>query len=58
MVLKSGAHPMREIELSVKRLRLVGVNLRGILINDINMRSQRYGAGKYHYQYSYGDKPV
>ena len=58
MVLKSGTHPMREIELSVKRLRQVGVNLRGILINDINMRSQRYGAGKYHYQYSYGDKPV
>jgi tyrosine-protein kinase Etk/Wzc len=49
---------MREIELSVKRLRQVGVNLRGILINDIKMRSKRYGAGKYHYQYLYDDKPV
>jgi tyrosine-protein kinase Etk/Wzc len=56
MVLKSGAHPMREIELSVKRLRQVGINLRGMLINDISLRSQRYGAGKYNYQYSYTDK--
>ena len=53
MVLKSGAHPMREIELSVKRLQQAGVNLRGLLINDIDVQSQRYGAGKYSYQYSY-----
>lgn len=53
MVLKAGAHPMREIELSVKRLQQAGVNLRGLLINDINAQSQRYGAGKYSYQYSY-----
>jgi tyrosine-protein kinase Etk/Wzc len=53
MVLKSGAHPMREIELAVKRLRQADVNLRGVLLNDVAIQSLRYGAGRYHYQYSY-----
>ncbi len=53
MVLKAGEHPMREIEQSVKRLQQAGVNLRGLLINDMNVQRQRYGAGKYNYQYSY-----
>jgi tyrosine-protein kinase Etk/Wzc len=53
LVLKSGSHPMREIEQSVKRLHQAGVNLRGVLINDISLRSQRYGDGKYNYYYSY-----
>lgn len=53
MVLKAGEHPMREIEQSVKRLRQAGVNLRGLLMNDVSVQSQRYGAGKYNYQYSY-----
>ena len=53
MVLKSGAHSMREVEHSVKRLQQAGVNLRGLLFNDISLESQRYGAGKYSYQYAY-----
>jgi len=53
IVLKAGQHPMREIEQAVKRLKQSGVNLRGILFNDVNVQSQRYGAGKYSYQYSY-----
>jgi tyrosine-protein kinase Etk/Wzc len=53
MVLKAGAHPMREIEQAVKRLRQANVNLRGILFNDVLSHSRIYGAGKYHYQYSY-----
>jgi len=53
MVLKSGAHPMREIEQAVKRLRQSEVNLRGILFNDVRSHSKNYGAGKYNYQYSY-----
>ena len=53
MVLKAGEHPMREIELAVKRLKQADVNLRGILFNDIDVQSQRYGAGKYSYQYTY-----
>jgi tyrosine-protein kinase Etk/Wzc len=53
MVLKAGAHPMREIEQAVKRLQQAQVNLRGLLFNDVNVQSQRYGAGKYSYQYTY-----
>ena len=53
MVLKAGEHPMREIDQAVKRLRQTEVNLRGILFNDVNMTSSRYGAGKYSYQYKY-----
>jgi tyrosine-protein kinase Etk/Wzc len=53
MVLKAGAHPMREIEQAVKRLQQAEVNLRGILFNDVQSGSRRYGAGKYSYQYTY-----
>ena len=56
LVLKSGAHPMREIELSIKRLQQAEVNLRGILFNDIQIKTGNYGAGRYNYynyQYSY-----
>ena len=53
LVLKAGEHPMREIELSVKRLQQAEVNLRGILFNDIRSQSRNYGAGRYNYQYSY-----
>jgi tyrosine-protein kinase Etk/Wzc len=53
MVLKAGEHPMREVELSAKRLMQAGVNLRGVLFNDVDVQSQRYGAGKYSYQYTY-----
>jgi tyrosine-protein kinase Etk/Wzc len=53
MVLKAGEHPMREIELAVKRLQQASVNLRGILLNDVPVQSRSYGVGKYYYQYSY-----
>lgn len=53
MVLKAGLHPIRVIELGVRRLQQAGVNLRGLLLNDVVMQSTRYGAGKYIYQYSY-----
>jgi tyrosine-protein kinase Etk/Wzc len=53
MVLKAGEHPMREIEQAVKRMIQADVNLRGLLFNDVNVQSQRYGAGKYSYQYTY-----
>jgi tyrosine-protein kinase Etk/Wzc len=53
MVLKSGEHPMREIDQAVKRLQQSGVNLRGLLFNDVRSQGQRYGAGKYSYQYTY-----
>ena len=53
MVLKAGEHPIREIELAVKRLQQANVNLRGLLFNDIRTQSRVYGAGKYNYQYTY-----
>ena len=53
MVLKSGVHPMREIEQATKQLRQADVNLRGLIFNDIQAASRQYGAGRYHYQYSY-----
>jgi tyrosine-protein kinase Etk/Wzc len=53
MALKAGHHPMREIDLAVKRLRQADVNLRGLLFNDVAENSYRYGAGRYHYQYDY-----
>jgi tyrosine-protein kinase Etk/Wzc len=53
MVLRAGEHPLREIEQATKRLQQADVNLRGILFNDVKASARRYGAGKYHYQYSY-----
>ena len=40
-------------EQAVKRLLQAKVNLRGILFNDVLSHSRIYGAGKYHYQFSY-----
>lgn len=53
LVVKAGANPMREIEVAVKRLRQAGINLRGVLFNNVTKIGSRYGAGKYVYQYSY-----
>jgi tyrosine-protein kinase Etk/Wzc len=51
---------MRELEQSVKRLTQAGVNLKGVVFNDLPELSSRYGYGygqnKYVYQYSY-NKP-
>jgi tyrosine-protein kinase Etk/Wzc len=56
LVVKAGMHPMREIEQAVKRLKQAGVNLRGIVFNDIKIVSRRYGYGRYVYQYAYNKK--
>ena len=60
MVVRAGQHPMRELEQSVKRLTQAGVNLKGVVFNDLPELSSRYGYGygqnKYVYQYSY-NKP-
>ncbi len=58
MVLKSGAHTMREIELSIKRLQQNGVKVNGVLINDTSLHKRRYGAEEYNYQYSYASTQV
>lgn len=56
LVVKAGANPMREIEVSVKRLHQAGINLRGVLFNNVTKIGSRYGAGKYVYQYAYTKK--
>jgi len=53
MVIRAGQHPMRELEQSTKRLLQAGVDIKGIVFNDVAESSSRYGYGKYVYQYSY-----
>ena len=53
MVIKAGQHPMRELEQSAKRLFQAGVDIKGIVFNDVPESSSTYGYGKYIYQYSY-----
>ncbi|WP_303905663.1 polysaccharide biosynthesis tyrosine autokinase [Thiohalomonas denitrificans] len=56
IVVRFGWHPMRELELTVKRLQQSGVDVNGFIFNDVPLKSCRYGYGGhygYHYQYSY-----
>jgi tyrosine-protein kinase Etk/Wzc len=53
MVLRSDRHQTREIGDSIKRLRQAGVNLAGVIFNDVPISKKRYGYGKYGYNYSY-----
>jgi tyrosine-protein kinase Etk/Wzc len=54
LVVKSGMHPIRELDHAVKRLRNSGSNVRGIVLNEIQSFSSRYGYGKnYGYAYNY-----
>ena len=55
MVIRAGQHPMRELEQSTKRLLQAGVDIKGIVFNDVPESSSSfgYGYGKYVYQYSY-----
>ncbi len=55
MVVKAGAHPIQELEQCKKRLIQTGINIKGIIFNDVPESSSRYGYGygKYVYQYDY-----
>lgn len=53
MIVKSGEHPLRELQQSVKRLKQNDVDVKGVVFNDILTSSYGYGKGKYVYQYSY-----
>ncbi len=58
LVMKDSAHPMREIEESIKRLQQAGVSLRGAIFNNMKAASRRYGYGRYYgYKYSYSYEP-
>jgi tyrosine-protein kinase Etk/Wzc len=57
LVVKAGAHTIREIEHSIKRLEQGGVNLRGVVFNDMPVSKSRYGYGDYYgYAYEYSNK--
>lgn len=56
MVVKSGSHPLRELEQSMKKLVQAGVNLKGVIFNGIPEASSRYRYGQYVYQYDYRNK--
>ncbi|SCZ57935.1 polysaccharide biosynthesis tyrosine autokinase [Thiohalomonas denitrificans] len=56
IVVRSGRHPLRELDLTVKRLQQSGVDVNGFIFNDVPLKSSRYGYGGYYgyaYQYSY-----
>src|SRR5690606_12092551 len=53
MVIKAGAHPVRELEQSMKKLVQAGVDLKGAIFNNIPETSSRHGYGQYVYQYQY-----
>lgn len=56
LVVKHNRNPLSEIELSVKRLRQAGVNLRGTVYNGIKSAESRYGHTRYYYAYTKNKK--
>jgi len=55
MLLRSGRHPMQEIDYALKQMSTAGIKITGLIFNDIMPKRSSYGYGsyKYHYQYSY-----
>lgn len=55
MVARSGVNPIRELDQAVKRLRQSGVQVKGFVFNDLDLKKQRYKYGYkgYVYKYSY-----
>ena len=59
---RAGRHSMHELEQTVKRLQQAGVEVRGMIFNDMALYSSRYSYGygykykRYTYQYSYSQK--
>jgi tyrosine-protein kinase Etk/Wzc len=58
MVARAGQHPMRELEQAVKRLSQAGIQVKGFVFNDFDVKRQqyRYGYKGYVYRYSYSTK--
>ena len=54
---RAGQHSMHELEQTIKRLQNAGVDVRGLIFNDMALYSSRYSYGygykRYTYQYSY-----
>lgn len=56
MVVKAGRHSMGELDQCAKRLGQSGVNIKGIVFNDMSPRSSRYGYGYGYGSYGYGGR--
>lgn len=56
MVVKSGEHPMRELLDTSKRLKQNGVNLRGVIFNEVPLMGRGYGYYNYGQQYQLSKK--
>lgn len=57
LVVKAGVNTLREVEQSAKRLEMAGVNLRGVVFNDMPLSNNPYGYGDYYgYAYTYAYK--
>jgi tyrosine-protein kinase Etk/Wzc len=56
LILKEGAHPMRAVEETVRRLRQAGVQIRGTIFNQIGQRGGGYGYYYSSYGYTYANK--
>lgn len=56
MLLRSGRHPMREIEQAIKQVEKSGISLAGFVFNDIMPKRAGYGYGNYNYHYQYAYK--
>jgi tyrosine-protein kinase Etk/Wzc len=54
LVLRAGAHPVREILSAVKRLAQNGVRVQGAVFNDVSGAGARYS--RYGYQYRYDSR--
>jgi tyrosine-protein kinase Etk/Wzc len=57
LVLRAGAHPLREVTLALKRFVNSGVRPTGLVFNDVTRLAAGYGYG-YHYQYHYPNGTV
>ena len=62
MILRSGSHHLREIQMAFKRFEQNGVKIKGAIFNGVELKKGRYGdkygnGYKYYgYQYEYKNK--
>ena len=56
MVIKTGAATRKVLKMAISQLEQVGVQIRGVVLNDVDVRRDRYYDYYYYYYYSpYGD---
>lgn len=53
LVVRSGKHPMREIDAALRQLRRNGVAVHGIVMNGVRLERGLGRRNAYHYQYKY-----